>query len=183
MLCIWNLVVVVIFIYFFKCFISFWQRERERERDREWAGERQREGDTESKAGCRLWAVNTEPDVGLELTDGETMTWAEVRHSTDWATQAPGVVVIFKTQILSTFCTDWRLYVSDRHRSCGSISSGSYFLCSICWWWNVSYSTGHKYSKHYSQKLKESRPYWNGIIHSLQRSLTWLIPRGSLKFK
>ena len=32
------------------------------------------EGDTESEAGSRLQAVSTEPDVGLELTDGEIMT-------------------------------------------------------------------------------------------------------------
>ena len=43
------------------------QRETEHERGRG----REREGDTESEAGSRL---RTEPDVGLELTDRETMT-------------------------------------------------------------------------------------------------------------
>ena len=52
-------------------------------------GEGQREGDTESETGSRLWAVSTEPDAGLELTDREIMTWAEVGRLTDWATQAP----------------------------------------------------------------------------------------------
>ena len=33
----------------------------------------EREGDTESKAGPRLHAVSTEPDVGLELTNREIM--------------------------------------------------------------------------------------------------------------
>ena len=33
--------------------------------------------------------VSTEPDAGLELTDGEIMAWAEVGHLTDWATQVP----------------------------------------------------------------------------------------------
>ena len=56
----------------------------ETERDRAWAGEGQREGDTESEAGSRLCA-----DAGLELTDCEIMTWAEVSCLTDWATQAP----------------------------------------------------------------------------------------------
>ena len=37
------------------------------------------EGDTESEAGSRLRAVSTEPDMGLQLTDREIMTWAEVR--------------------------------------------------------------------------------------------------------
>ena len=49
----------------------------------------QREGDTESKAGSRPWAVSTEPDAGLKLTNSEIMTRAEVGRSTDWATQAP----------------------------------------------------------------------------------------------
>ena len=48
-----------------------------------------RKGDTESEAGSRLWAVSTEPDTGLELISHEIMTWAEVGHLTDWATQAP----------------------------------------------------------------------------------------------
>ena len=37
-------------------------------------GGSEREGDTESEAGSRLWAVSTEPDMGLELTDYEIMT-------------------------------------------------------------------------------------------------------------
>ena len=43
----------------------------------------EREGDTESEAGSRLRAVGTEPDTGLELTNCEIVTWAEVRRSTD----------------------------------------------------------------------------------------------------
>ena len=46
-------------------------------------GGSEREEDTESEAGSRLWAVSTEPDAGLELTDHEIMTWAEVRRLTD----------------------------------------------------------------------------------------------------
>ena len=37
-------------------------------------GEAEREGDTESEAVSRLWAVNTEPDVGLKLMNHEIMT-------------------------------------------------------------------------------------------------------------
>ena len=65
------------------------------------SGEGQREGDTESETGSRLWAVSTEPaqstepDAGLELRDREIMTWAEVGGLTDWATQAPLFVCIF----------------------------------------------------------------------------------------
>ena len=49
----------------------------------------ERGGDTESEAGSRLWAFSTEPDAGLELTDHEIMSWAELERLTDWATQAP----------------------------------------------------------------------------------------------
>ena len=52
-------------------------------------GGAEREGDTESETGSRLWAVSTEPNAGLELTDREIVTWAEVGCPTDWATQAP----------------------------------------------------------------------------------------------
>ena len=38
---------------------------------RGWA---EREGDTKSETGSRLYAVNTEPDVGLELKDCKIMT-------------------------------------------------------------------------------------------------------------
>ena len=37
-------------------------------------GGAEREGDTECGAGCGLRAVNTKPDVGLELMDCEIMT-------------------------------------------------------------------------------------------------------------
>ena len=52
-------------------------------------GERQRERETESEAGSRLWAVSTEPHAELQLTSTEIMTWDEVRCPTDWAIQAP----------------------------------------------------------------------------------------------
>ena len=59
----------------------------------------EREGDTESEAGSRLWAVGTEPDAGLELPDREIMTWAEVGCLSDWATQALPDCFIFKTML------------------------------------------------------------------------------------
>ena len=51
-------------------------------------GGAEREGDTESQAGSTFWAVSPEPDVGLELTNREIMTWAGDGCSTKWATQA-----------------------------------------------------------------------------------------------
>ena len=62
----------------------------ETERDRAWTGEGQRERE--------IWAVSTEPHMGLELKDREIMTWAEVGSSTNWATQAPWVV-LFSTPL------------------------------------------------------------------------------------
>ena len=44
----------------------------ETERKQGWA--REKEGDTESKAGSRLGAISTESDVGLELMNREIMT-------------------------------------------------------------------------------------------------------------
>ena len=60
-----------------------------RERASTSRGGAEREGDTESEAVSRLWAVSTKPESGLELTNHEIMTWAEVRCLTNWATQAP----------------------------------------------------------------------------------------------
>ena len=37
-------------------------------------GQRERHTHTESETGSRLWAVSTDPDVGLKLTDREIMT-------------------------------------------------------------------------------------------------------------
>ena len=62
---------------------------RETERQSMSGGGAEREGDTESEAGCRLWAVSTEPDAGLKLTNCDIMTWAEVGHLADWAPQGP----------------------------------------------------------------------------------------------
>ena len=76
-------------------FIYFWDRERQSMN----SGGAEREGDTESKAGSRLWAVSTEPDAGLELTNREIMTWAEVGRSTDWAPRVPwNAAFLIKTQ-------------------------------------------------------------------------------------
>ena len=47
---------------------------REKETEHEWGRGRDREGDTESKAGSRPRAVSTEPDAGLKLGNGEIMT-------------------------------------------------------------------------------------------------------------
>ena len=54
-------------------------------REHEWGRGRERDTHThtESEAGSRLLAVGTEPDAGLEPTDREIMTRAEVGRLTD----------------------------------------------------------------------------------------------------
>ena len=46
-------------------------------------GGAEREGDTESEAGSRLQTISTDPRVGLEPTNHEIMTSAEVRCLAD----------------------------------------------------------------------------------------------------
>ena len=71
--------------FFFNVCLFFWERGKENVS----RGGAQREGDKESEAGCKLWAISIEPDAGLRLTNYEIMTWTEVLHLTDWAIQAP----------------------------------------------------------------------------------------------
>ena len=77
------LITIYIIFIFLSLFIFDREREREGEREREsvcvsMSGRGAERGDTESEAGSRLRAVSTVPHVGLELTNREIMTWAEV---------------------------------------------------------------------------------------------------------
>ena len=56
-------------------FIYFWDRERQSMS----RGGAEREGDTDSEVGSRMWAVSTEHDAGLEPTNHEIMIWAETK--------------------------------------------------------------------------------------------------------
>ena len=94
-------------------FIYFWERERVRE-----AGSKaEREGDTKSKAGSRLWAVSTEPNAGLELMSREIMTWVEGRVVNRLSHPgAPEFTVLDKCSVLAfspcpflpTPCPQWK---------------------------------------------------------------------------
>ena len=64
---------------FFKCLLL---------RDRAWAGDGQRERETQDLKQIPGSELAAEPNVGLELTNREIMTWAEVGCFTNWATQA-----------------------------------------------------------------------------------------------
>ena len=73
----------------FKIFFNVYLLLRDRETQSVSRGGVERGGDIESEVGSRLWAVSTEPDAALKLTNCEIMTWAKVRRSTDRATQVP----------------------------------------------------------------------------------------------
>ena len=59
---------LLFFLIFFNVYLFLRQRETEHERA-------ERQGDTESEADSRLWAISPEPDAGLELADCEIVTW------------------------------------------------------------------------------------------------------------
>ena len=82
---------------------------RERERERMSRGGAEREGDTESEVGSRLWAVSTESDAELKLTNCEVMTWAEAGSLTNWATQVPHTIDLLNQN--SHFKEKWFIYM------------------------------------------------------------------------
>ena len=90
-------------------FVYFWERERERAHERGRGGERGGQ-----RIQSRLCAGRSKPRVGLKLTNCETLSWAEVRHSTDWAQQGP-------LQQSSPWQPAWR-----------AVSSLCYLLLSCC---------------------------------------------------
>ena len=88
-------------------FIYFWERDRERERASRGGEERGRQ-----RIWSRLCTDSREPKAGLEFTNCEIMTWAEVRCSTDWSTQMPLHVISFSLSIHSQTCRH-NCYESD----------------------------------------------------------------------
>ena len=64
-------------------------------------GGSEREGDTEAEAGSRVWAVSTEPNMGLELPTREIMTWAEIGRLLTEPPRCPLFYVIIVSLIVS----------------------------------------------------------------------------------
>ena len=52
-------------------------------------GQREKETQNLKQAPGSEQEFSTEPDAGLKPTNCDIMTWAEVGHLTNWATQAP----------------------------------------------------------------------------------------------
>ena len=98
------------------------------------------EADTES----RLWAVSTEPDVGLKPTNYDNNTWLEVGCLADWASQAPLVNTMFKRHNPFPTAHCWK-------------SHGGFAdcICTILHFGSVMSSTGLYASFHASSTLLE----------------------------
>ena len=73
----------VVFIFFAYLFIL---RDIYFERQHKWGRGRER---GRQRIPSRLHTASIEPNMGLEPTNGEILTWAEVGPLTDWAIQAP----------------------------------------------------------------------------------------------
>ena len=121
-------------IYFTKISFNVCLFLRERE-TQSMSGQREMEGDTESEAGSRLWAVSAEPDAGLKLRSHEVMTWAKVRCLTDWATQVPllGCLLLHMQCHEETDhcrCVTMFVYVNKRKRRNESVGKQV-----ACGWW------------------------------------------------
>ena len=139
------LIQTIKFIYtFFLIFLNIYLFLRDRETQSASGGGPERKEDTDSEAGSRLWAVNTEPDVGLEPTNCEIMTWAEVECSTNWATKVPQHGWTLKTmpseriqsQRVTYHLSQWIWNVHDRQIYTDSLVSGS------CLWLKVGKEMG-----------------------------------------
>ena len=108
-------------------FIYFWDRGRQSAS----GGGAEREGDTESETGSRLWAVSTDPDARLEPMNREIVTWAKVRRLADWATQVPQVVIFFKQGFCKRRYFEDRIILLDEYY--GQLLSMSFLP--LCWRW------------------------------------------------
>ena len=84
------------FLYIYSLFIYFWETASAWERGRE----RERERERESQTGSTL---SSEPDMGLDLTNCEIMTWAKIQIWTlNWLSH-PGTPCLFLTILLCSF--------------------------------------------------------------------------------
>ena len=69
-----------------------WERERERKREDISRGGAEREGERESQGGS---TVSAKPDVGLNSTNNEIMTWDEIKSQMPNQLSHPGAPKIF----------------------------------------------------------------------------------------
>ena len=74
--------------FFLSFFFNVYSCLRDRETQSVSGGGAESDGDTESQAGSRLWAVSTDWHGALN-SQQEIMTWVEVGSLTNWAIQVP----------------------------------------------------------------------------------------------
>ena len=132
------------------------ERDRERERDRVWAGERQKERETQNPKqapGSELFS--TEPHAGLEPTNREIMTWAEVGCLTIWATQVPlrdAHLIVKLHRRSGVDHTKLRVLLpsGSKGESYNSEGNAGHFWNAVSWpgWWNLGIYLLYNYS-HY----------------------------------
>ena len=79
----------------------FWERERERESMNGGRAGRKRERQKIQRELCSALTADSRMG-GLELTNHEIMTWAEVGRLIDWATQAPLIPLLNSHLKIST---------------------------------------------------------------------------------
>ena len=84
----------------------------------------------------RLCAVSAEPDAGLNLTNREIMTWAEIKSwcLTDWGAPATPVSTVFPFPVLPWRIVGFKQYVT------GAPGWLSWLFAS--WFWLRSWSHG-----------------------------------------
>ena len=87
-----SLFLFVCLFCFVLMFIYFWHREWERGREREQGRSREK---GRQRTQSRLCTESREPNMGLKLVNHEIMTWAEVGHLTDSATQVLLTLLFF----------------------------------------------------------------------------------------
>ena len=80
-------------------FMYFWERECVCVHACVWSRGKERRG---QRIQSGLHADSSEPNMGLELMNHMIMTWAKVGCSTDLATQAPQVYVLFNVWSLKS---------------------------------------------------------------------------------
>ena len=145
--------------------------------------ERGRERDTVPEVGSRLQGVSTEPKKGLELTNCEMMTWAEVRCLTHWATQVPHILSTNVTE-LPTWCEFYMRFKWDNILKELSTKRSIWQALKRwwqCWqgWWQEEWGymltrvfntlfCNYRFLSH----LSETEVHWKNSIN-LESSIPW----------
>ena len=89
--------------FFFLTFIYLWETQRDRAQAEE--GKREKETQNSKQPPGSEQAVSTEPDAGLEATNHEIMTWAEVDAQLTEPSRCPSKCLIKGPQSVTLYST------------------------------------------------------------------------------